>query len=406
MADSPPPETSDIAAQYADKEPGVLDALIFLARHKLLLTAVPFGAALVAAGISLLLANIYAGVTKILPPQQNQSASAMLLSQLGGLAGLPSASLGIKNPNDLYVGILKSRSVADALIQRFDLRKRYERDNLHDTRRDLERRTSISHGRDGIITVQFEDEDRKRAAAVANGYVEELYKLTQTLAVTEAGQRRLFLDKQLKLTREGLADAEMALRQTQERTGLIKLDEQGRAIIEAVANLRAQIAAKEVQASAMRAFATASNPEYYRVQQEILGLKHELSRLERTNELGKGDIFVPTGKVPEAGLEYLRRLREVKYYETVFELLAKQFEIAKIDEARDASIVQVLDKAIEPEKKSRPYRSRIVIVTAVLAFLAALLIALLRDLRERMRGDPEGARKLDMLGRLLRLRRD
>ena len=384
------------------REPGVLDALIFLARHKLLLGLVPLGGALVAAGVSLLLPNIYAGVTKILPPQQNQSASAMLLSQLGGLAGLPGASLGIKNPNDLYVGILKSRSVADALIQRFELRQRYERDNLHDTRRDLEKHTSISHGRDGIITVQFEDEDRRRAAAVANGYVEELYKLTQTLAVTEAGQRRLFLEKQLKLTRDGLAEAEVALKRTQETTGLIKLDDQGRAIIEAVANLRAQIAAKEVQASAMRAFATASNPEYYRVQQEIVGLKHELSRLERTNELGKGDIFIPTGKVPEAGLEYLRRLREVKYYETVFELLAKQFEIAKIDEARDASIVQVLDKAIEPEKKSRPYRARIVIVTAVLAFLAALLIALLRDLRERMRGDPEGARKLDMLGRLLR----
>lgn len=401
------PDNQDAGATpEGARDPGILDALIFLARHKLLLVLVPFGCAVAAAAISLLLPNIFAGVTKILPPQQNQSASAMLLSQLGGLAGLPGTSLGIKNPNDLYVGILKSRSVADELIRRFELQKRYDRDNLHDARRDLEKRSSISHGRDGIITIQFEDEDRKLAAAVANGYVEELYKLTQTLAVTEAGQRRLFLEKQLRLTRDGLAEAEVALKRTQETTGLIKLDDQGRAIIEAVANLRAQIAAKEVQASAMRAFATSSNPEYYRVQQEIVGLRHELSRLERSNVPGKGDIFIPTGKVPEAGLEYLRRLREVKYYETVFELLAKQFEIAKIDEARDASIVQVLDRAIEPEKKSRPYRARIVIVTAVLALLAALLIALLLDLRERMRGDPEGARKLDMLGRLLRLRRD
>lgn len=402
MPDALNSEAGQGAAPTVDRDPGVLDALIFLARHKLLLAAVPFAAAAIAAGVSLALPNIYAGITKILPPQQNQSASTMLLSQLGGLAGLPGASLGIKNPNDLYVGILKSRSVADGLIQRFDLRKRYDRDNLHDTRRDLERRTSISHGRDGIITIQFEDRDPKLAAAVANGYVEELYKLTQTLAVTEAGQRRLFLEKQLKLTRDGLAEAEVALKRTQEATGLIKLDDQGRAIIEAVANLRAQIAAKEVQASAMRAFATASNPEYYRVQQEIAGLKHELSRLERTNEPGKGDIFVPTGKVPEAGLEYLRRLREVKYYETVFELLAKQFEIAKIDEARDASIVQVLDRAIEPEKKSRPYRSRIVIVTAVLAFLGCLLFALLRDFVERAKSDPAQAGKYGTLRKLLR----
>lgn len=404
MANSQDPQVATGAggAPESEQDPGILDALIFLARHKRILTLVPLGAAIAAAGISLLLPNIYAGITKILPPQQNQSASAMLLSQLGGLTGMSGASLGIKNPNDLYVGILKSRTVADALIERFDLRMRYDLEDLHDTRRALEKRTGISHGRDGIITIQFEDEDRKLAAAVANAYIEELYRLTQTLAVTEAGQRRLFLEKQLQLTKDGLASAEMALRKTQETTGLIKLDDQSRAIIEAVANLRAQISAKEVQAGAMRAFATERNPEYYRMQQELAGLRAELARLERTNQLGSGDIFIPTGKVPEAGLEFVRRLREVRYYETVFELLAKQFEIAKIDEARDTSIVQVLDRAIEPEKKSRPHRSRIVIVTAVLAFLATLLIAFLRDLRERVRGDPEQARKLETLGNLLR----
>jgi len=404
MANSQDPQIATGAggAPESEQDPSILDALIFLARHKRILTLVPLGAAIAAAGISLLLPNIYAGITKILPPQQNQSASAMLLSQLGGLTGMSGASLGIKNPNDLYVGILKSRTVADALIERFDLRMRYDLEDLQDTRRALEKRTSISHGRDGIITVQFEDEDRKLAAAVANAYIEQLYRLTQTLAVTEAGQRRLFLEKQLQLTKDGLASAEMALRKTQETTGLIKLDDQSRAIIEAVANLRAQISTKEVQAGAMRAFATERNPEYYRVQQELAGLRAELARLERTNQLGSGDIFIPTGKVPEAGLEFIRRLREVRYYETVFELLAKQFEIAKIDEARDTSIVQVLDRAVEPESKSRPHRSRIVIVTAVLAFLATLLIAFLRDLRERARSDPKQARKLETLRNLLR----
>jgi uncharacterized protein involved in exopolysaccharide biosynthesis len=392
------------AGQEEDQKLDLLDGLLFLARHKALLVILPVFAALVAAGISLLMPNIYAGTTRILPPQPNQSASALLLAQLGGLAGAAGTSLGIKNPNDLYVGILKSRTVADRLLERFGLQKLYDEDTRHDARRVLERRTSISHGRDGIITIAFEDEDPARAAAVANGYIEELYALTQTLAVTEAGQRRLFLDKQLKITKESLAGAELALKRTQEKTGLIKLDEQGRAIIEAVASLRAQIAAKEVQAGAMRAFATESNPEYTRVQREISGLRAELARLEGTGRPEAGDILVPTAKVPEAGLEYVRRLRDVKYYETVFELLAKQFEIAKIDEARDTSIVQVLDRAEVPERKARPHRARIVIVTFVLALLIALVIAFLRDVRDRARADPDQSRKLALLKVLLRLR--
>jgi tyrosine-protein kinase Etk/Wzc len=302
------------------------------------------------------------------------------------------------------VGMLKSRTVADNLIARFGLKKLYERETLDDTRRELEQRTAISHGRDGIITIRFEDRERARAAEIANGYVEELYKLTQTLAVTEAGHRRLFMEKQLKLTRDGLANAEVALKTTQETTGLIKLDEQGRALIEAVAALRAQIAAKEVEAGAMRLFATERNPGYLRVQQEIGGLRSELSRLEKTNRAAAGDILVPVGKVPEAGLEYVRRLRDVKYYETVFELLAKQYEIAKIDEARDASIIQVLDPAVEPDRKSRPHRALIVIVTAILALLAALLLALLRDAHARAQRDPEESRKIDSLRDLLRRR--
>ena len=384
-----------------------LDVLLFLAGHKRAVLGIPLIAALMAAVISLLMPNYYAAVTKILPPQQNQSSAAMALAQLGSAAGVPAPSLGLKNPNDLYVGMLKSRTVADRLIERFALRQLYERTTLQDTRRVLEQRTAISHGRDGIITVQFEDTDRGRAADITNAYIEELYKLTQTLAVTEAGQRRLFLEKQLKLARDALADAEVELKKTQEATGLIKLDEQGRAIIEAVAKLRAQIAAKEVEAVTMRAFATERNPAYVRSQQELAGLRVELTRLEKSTQSSnkEGDIFVPTGKVPEAGLEYVRRFRDVKYYETVFDLLAKQFEIAKIDEARDTSIVQVLDRALPPEKKSRPHRALIVVVTGLAALLAALLWALLADAYRRASRDGEKLAKLERLKVLLRRKR-
>jgi uncharacterized protein involved in exopolysaccharide biosynthesis len=398
-------EQSPVAAPPPRLDP--LDVLLFLAAHKRALLGIPLVGAVIAAVISLLMPNYYAAVTKILPPQQNQSSAAMALAQLGSAAGVPAASLGLKNPNDLYVGMLKSRTVADRLIERFALQKLYDRATLQDTRRVLEQRTAISHGRDGIITVQFEDTDPARAAEIANGYIEELYKLTQTLAVTEAAQRRLFLEKQLKLTRDALADAEVELKKTQEATGLIKLDEQGRAIIEAVAKLRAQIAAKEVEAVTMRAFATERNPAYVRTQQELAGLRLELTRLEKATRSSnkEGDIFVPTGKVPEAGLEYVRRFRDVKYFETVFDLLAKQFEIAKIDEARDTSIVQVLDRALPPERKSRPHRTLIVVVTGLAALLAGLLWALLTDAYQRASRDGEKLAKLERLKILLRRQR-
>jgi uncharacterized protein involved in exopolysaccharide biosynthesis len=324
-----------------------------------------------------------------------------MLAQLGGLAGAAGGALGIKNPNDLYVGMLKSRTLADSLIQRFELQKVYDAKTMFDTRKELDTNTKITSGKDGIITIDFDDKDPRRAATVANAYVEELYKLTQTLAVTEASQRRLFFEKQLALAKDHLASAEVALRQTQERTGLIKLDEQGRAIIESVARLRAEIAAKEVQLGAMRTFATENNPDYVMVGRQLGGLRAQLAKLEKTNTAGEGDIFVPTGKVPEVGLEYVRKVRDVKYHEVLFELLAKQYEIARVDEARDTSIIQVLDKAIEPEKKSKPKRLLIVILTALVVGFLAVIWAFVREAGERARQNPQQAERLNLLRRYL-----
>jgi tyrosine-protein kinase Etk/Wzc len=384
-----------------DDEISLLDLAIVLAKHKKLIFGLPFVVAVIAAIVSLLMTPIYTATTKILPPQQSQSTAAAMLGQLGALAGVAGGALGIKSPNDLYIGMLRSRTVADNLIARFDLRKLYETKTADDTWKALDGNTRVTSAKDGLITVEFEDKDPKRAAVIANGYVEELYKLTQTLAVTEASQRRLFFEKQLTLAKDNLAQAEVGLKQTQESTGLIKLDEQGKAIITAVATLRAQIAAKEVQLGAMHAFATDKNPDYIVTQQEIVGLRAQLQRLEKSNNVGQGDIFVPTGKVPEAGLEYLRKLRDVKYYETIFELLAKQYEIAKADEARDASIIQVLDKASEPERRSRPKRTQIVIISALAAGFLAVLLAFVAEALEKTRQDPGSRERIDRLRRYL-----
>ena len=279
-----------------DDEISLLDLLIVLAKHKKLILGLPFLAALLAAGISLLLPNIYTGTTKILPPQQTQSSAAAMLAQLGGLAGGAGGALGIKNPNDLYIGMLKSRTLGDNLIQRFELQKVYEAKTMFDTRKAIDANTKIASGKDGIITIDFDDKDTKRAAAVANAYVEELYKLTQTLAVTEASQRRLFFEKQLTLAKDSLANAEVALRQTQERTGLIKLDDQGRAIIESVARMRAEIAAKEVQLGAMRTFATKNNPDYVLLVQQLGGLRAQLVNWKRPATWGRATSSCPPAR--------------------------------------------------------------------------------------------------------------
>jgi tyrosine-protein kinase Etk/Wzc len=360
-----------------EDEISVLDLLIVLVKHKKLIAGTTFGAAVFSTIVALLLPNIYTGTAKVLPPQQNQSTAAMMLGQLTGLASLAGSTLGIKNPNDLFVGMLKSRTVADNIIARFDLHAHYRMDTLVETRRELADNTQISAGRDGLITIEFQDVAADRAAAIANAYVEELDRLTQTIAVTEAAQRRLFFERQLHQAKNDLGSAEVALKETQEKTGLIKLDDQGRAIIEAVATLRAQVAAKEVELRAMRTFTTEQNPDYRRAQQQLAGLRAELTKLERSSSSDTGNLFLPTGMVPEAGLEYLRKFRDVKYQETIFELVAKQFEAAKIDEAKEATIVQVVDRAVPPDRRSSPNRILIVAVSVFVAAFAAVASAVL-----------------------------
>lgn len=372
-----------------DGEISLLDLLIVLARHKKIVLGLPFVVAVLAAGISLLLPNIYTGTTRILPPQ-GQSSSSALLAQLGGLASLAGGIAGVKNPNDLYVGMLKSRTVADDLIQRFDLNKLYDEKYQSNTRKDLEKRTEITSGKNGIITIEADDEDPKRAAELANAYVDELFKLTQVLAVTEASQRRLFFERQFEQARDKLAKAEADARQAMDKGGLVQVEGQGRAIIENTARLRGQITVKEVQIGAMRTYATENNPDLKLAQQELESLKRELARIE-------GTLGGKTGNGREhdrSGIDSVGLLRNVKHQETVYELLAKQFELAKIDEAKDSAVVQVMDKAIEPDRKSSPKRALIVLLSALAALLIGMLWAFFREGVAKAKSDPEKASRL------------
>ena len=388
-----------VAGAASEDEVSLLDLAIVVAKHKKRIIKTTLAVAVLSVAGSLLMPNIYTGMTKVLPPQQGQSGAAALLSSLGGLAGAAGGMAGLKNPNDLYVGMLKSRSVADAMVVRFDLQKVFETETLVETRKKLEGLTTIAAGKDGLITVEFEHEDPKFAADVANAYIEELYKLTQTLAVTEASQRRLFFEQQLKQAKEKLSVAEVALKELQEKTGLMMLSEQSKASIESVARVRGQIAAKEVQIQAMRAFATSNNPDLKFAETELASLRTQLGKISASEP---GDILVAPAKIPSEGLEYVRRMREVKYGEVVFEVLAKQYELARIEEGKNASLIQVLDRAVASDKKSKPKRSLIVVLSTLAAFFFAVLSAFVSEAMARARHDPKQAERLSELRRLFR----
>ena len=351
----------------------LLDGLIVLSRRKQILLRSTLAAALLSTAIAWLLPNRYTATAKILPPQQSQSLATAMIGQLGALgpvAALAQKDLGLKNPNDVYVGMLRSRTVADELIRRFDLLRIYGEHRMSDARRKLENASSITVGKEGFISISVEDRDRSRAAQLANNYVDQLRQLTQVLAVTEAGQRRLFFERQLQEAKNNLADAEQALKETEQTTGMIQLEGQAKAIIESVGKVRALIAAKEVELHAMRLFSTEQNPDVRLHEEQLAGLRLQLGLLEKQGG-GAGNLQVPAGNVPEAGLQYIRKLRDVKYCETIFEVLAKQYEAAKLDEAKSGAVIQVLDPALEPERKSSPRRTLIIVSASLLGLCAA-----------------------------------
>lgn len=388
-----------------DDEINLLDYLIVLLKRKRLILGITLGAAIITAIISLIMPPVYRAETKVFPPQQRSSSLALgMLNQLGGIPDI-SGALGLKTPGDLYVGILTSRTVADRIIDRFDLLKLYDAEYREDARKQLleDVLNATIDKESGIITISVEDKDPKRAANMANAFVEELMNLTKGLAVTETAQRRLFFEEQLKDTKSSLLKAEEAMKGFQEKTGVLQVEEQAKAVIEGIANIRAQVAAKEVELKVMRTYSTPNNPDLQKAEEALKGLKLELNKLEAKGGTNP-DPLMPTGRMPAVGTEYIRKLRDLKFNETLYELLAKQYELAKLDEARDVVIIQVVDKAIPPDKRAKPKRTLMVIIATFTGFFLAVFAAFFMEFRERASGDPENKERFETLKRYANFR--
>jgi uncharacterized protein involved in exopolysaccharide biosynthesis len=356
-----------------------------LRRRKSQLLRVSIITAVLATAVVFLLPVSYTAEAVILTPQQAQSSLSSFLGPLGGMApaGLSSglgllSGLGLRNPADLYVGVLESRTIADDLITKFKLKDVYGSPDYSRARKRLERNTRIESGKDSLIHIRVEDHDAARAAKLANAYVDELSHSNSRLALTEAGQRRLFYEDQLAKEKEPLAEAEVALRNTQQATGLVAPSGQAEALLRIGAQLHADILSTETRLAAMKMFAADNNPRLQIVKQELGVLQTQLNQLERGDHK-EGALELPTGQLPEAGLKYLRAVRELKYHETLFEVLSKLYEAARLDEAKSAAPIQEVDRAVTPERKSWPPRTLLVLAAVTVAFMICAFWMLLEE---------------------------
>lgn len=371
-------ENNTSALSDEDDEISLLDILQTLAENARLLIFGPILVGLIALGATFLSKPFYVAETNIMTPQQ-QSGAAAALAQLGALAGMAGAASGLKSPADMYVGLLRSRTVADRMVDRFGMMKVPGVKTREDARDILTQMTGGEVRKDGQITIKVAAGDPQLAAAMANAYVDELSSLTGRLAVTEAQKRRQFLEKQLTKTKENLVKAEIALGGAGVSEDTLKFNPA--AMGQGLATLKAQIMAKELQLSSMRGVLTENSPDFRRAQQELAALRAQLGKFQNTR---------PTGD----NAEYISRYRDFKYHEVLFEQLSKQYELAKIDESSDGATIQVVDVAVPPERKGNTAKSKIALVATLAAGFVLLVFVFIRRALKNSEQCPENATKM------------
>ena len=374
----------------ADQRPApawsVFGALTQLARGKRLVLLVTGIAFLLGIVVSLLLPVSYTATTRIMTPQQTQPSAALLMSQLAinsaatnPLSVATGGGLSLRNPNELYLGLLASRPVADGIIAEFGLAGVYHSRDMTGARKALADHTVVTSEKSSLIAISVTDTDKTRAAALANAYPEQLRNLTKNLAVTEASQRRLFYEQRLKDAKADLVTAELAFQQIQKQKGLIQLDAQTKALITSLADLHAEVADKEVQLQALRSYSTEQNPEVQLLESQLASLQDQTAKLEERSgspESGGLDLADVAG----AGADYLRAEHELEYRQALFDLLLKQYDAARWDESRNAAVIQVVEDAIPPDTKSAPRRTLIVLVFTALGLFGAWFYILGRNI--------------------------
>ena len=368
-----------------EDEISLLDLATALGEEKATLFAIPFITTLVAVVVSLQMTPIFTAKTVVMPPQQQQSGAAAALASLGGLAGLAGAAGGIKSPDEMYVALLGSNNLQNRLIADLKLQERYEAKTLTDARAALKAQVRFSADKkSGLLNIEADDKDPAFAAELANRHVVELRTMLGRLAVTEAQQRRVFYEQQIQQTQDKLAVAEVAFRAAKEKSGMQVTTVLAESGVRASAELRGQIAAREVQLQAISRFATAQNPDTQRIASELAALRSQLNKTEQ----GSGESKVAASPLHQ---EAVKSYRDVKVQEAMLEVLIRQYELARVDEAKEGPLIQQVDVAMAPERKSKPKRAQIVLVAAFAGLFLGVLVAFVRRALKKAQSDPASA---------------
>lgn len=399
------PTNNDPFRPEAEDEINLLDLLLVLSRNWKLIIGTCAATFVLACIISLMRPNIYTATARVLPPQQEKSGLGGMLGGMGDLAALAGVQLGGSSA-DVYVGMLQSRTLADAIIDQFDLMRVYDQEYRVLMHKRLNNLVNITLGKkDGIIAISVDDEDPQRAAAIANAYVEELKKLNVRINLSTAGRERLFLEERLAVVGRDLEIAEENLKSFQEEHKAIRIDEQTKGLIEAISRLKGEQASKEVELGVLLSYQTEQNPQVRALRESIHQIREQIRRLEQSpgGRQISDDVFFVTSEVPELGLQFARLMRDYKVQETLFELLTKQYEVAKISEAKNTSTLQILDEATPPDRKSKPKRALMVLLATFIAGFLAVLVAFVREFGRNM--NDEDRKRWEQIKASLRLRR-
>jgi capsule polysaccharide export protein KpsE/RkpR len=355
---------------------------------------------LLAGIISLLIPPKYQSTARLMPPEKRgMNALAGLLAasddKAGSLVGgLVSDAMGVKSPSALYVGVLKSSTIQDALINRFDLRKVYRDKYMKDAREDLADNTDIDEDRkNGIITVTVSDRSPQRSRDLAQAYVENLNLLMAQLNTSAAHRERVFLEDRLKGVKQDLDAASKELSEFSSKNLTLDVKEQGKAMVGGIATLEGELIAAESQLSGLKQIYTPANVRVRSLQGRVDELKRKLTELRGNGsapgEANGGDFGMSIAQLPLLGVTYYDLYRRVKIQETVFEILTKQYELAKVNEAKELPSIGVLDEAKVPERKSTPKRFLIILIgTLFAAVLATSYVVGTARLRNMDAADP------------------
>jgi uncharacterized protein involved in exopolysaccharide biosynthesis len=381
---------------HIEEDVSFLDILTVIGHYKGMILGMTLIFTLVAVVVSLIMTPIYTGRSLVMPPQQQQSSASSALAGLSSVAGLAGGALGLKSQDDMYISFMTSEGFQKKIIERFELHSRYLADLLIDARQALNKHVRLgSDKKSSLMSIEVDDPDPVFAANMANAYVQELGIFLGKIAITEAQQRRLYFENQIKKTQDDLAQAETTFRETQERSGLQIPSAVADIGIKEIAELHGQIRARELQLQAMSSFATPQNAEVKKLMTELLAMRTHLGKLEMGSRTEGAKGALQQGAL----LAY----RNMKVQESILESLVKQYEFAKVDESKDAPLVQVIDAATPPERRTSPKRTIIVLLSAMTGFALGLVMAFIRNTLLNAKESEVGREKLQALSRAWKL---